>query len=306
MSNKGVEFSLYGTPVQTRNFSWELRANAGFNQNHIELLAAGVPYLQHTTFDGNTGYSRSYAGSTMGDYVTNVYQVVESGQYAGRRIVNEDGNYVMTQEVETVANAMPKVIGGLGTSLSYKNWSLDIMTDFRIGGHVYNSMYYNSMAMGVNIDTENREGEGFYEYTNSYGLSRKVGIILDGVVEQADGSYTENKKVIPYDGYISSSYGVSGIGVPNQTGLNGLFENNWWKLREVALSYSLPKSIVKKTNVLQNVTLSVFGRNLFYIYKAIPNYDPETSNGTDWQSQLTIGSSASPVRTAGISLRATF
>jgi TonB-linked SusC/RagA family outer membrane protein len=306
MTNKGFEFSLYGTPVKTRDFSWIIRANAGFNKNHIEFLANGVPYIQHGGgLEGSIGYTRSYAGHAMGDYFSNAYKLVENGPYAGRRIVNEDGNYVMVTEQEVVANAMPKAVGGLGTSLSYKNWNLDIMTDFRYGGKVFNRMYYNSMAMGVNVDTENREGDGFLPLTNKEGYTKQNGIILDGVVQKADGSYVENTKVVAYDEYISSAFGIAGPGSVNQTALNGLFDNNWWKLRELALSYTLPKSVTAKTP-LSNLTLSVFGRNLFYIYKSIPNYDPETSNGTDWKSQLVIGASASPVRTFGLSLRATF
>ncbi|MDR1897207.1 MAG: SusC/RagA family TonB-linked outer membrane protein [Prevotellaceae bacterium] len=307
MTNRGVEFSLYGTPVQTRNFSWYIRANAGFNTNNIESLAAGVSYIQHNMYEGGMGYNRSFVGRSMGDYFSHVYKVVESGPHAGRRVVNADGNYVMLPEQRVVANAMPKAVGGIGTSLSYRDWALDVMTDFRIGGYVFNRMYYNSMAMGVNVDTRNREGAGFLTYTNpDKGITKQNGIVLDGVVEQADGSYEENATVIPYDGYVASSFGVSGGGVPNQTMSNGLFRNNWWKLRELALSYSLPKGVIEKTNVLKNLTMSVFGRNLFYIYKAIPNYDPETSNGTDWKSQLEIGASASPVRSFGVSVRATF
>jgi hypothetical protein len=305
MSNKGVEFSLYGTPVQTKKFSWELRANFGLNRNLIDQLAEGVPYIEHTSYEGGIGRNRSFAGSAMGDYIGNVYKTVESGPYAGRRIVNAEGHYVMESEQDVLANAMPKFIGGLGTSLSYKEWSLDVMTDFRVGGYVFNRMYYNSMSKGVSIDTENREGDGFLLYTGTDGVERKNGIILDGVVEQADGSYAENKTVISYPGYISSAFSLN-TGNPSQALSNGLFENSWWKLREVALSYSLPKNIVNKTNVLQNLTLSVFGRNLFYIYKAIPDYDPETSNSTDWKSQLEIGGSASPIRTIGLSLRGTF
>jgi TonB-linked SusC/RagA family outer membrane protein len=306
MTNKGLEFSLYGTAIQTHDFSWVLRANAGFNRNHIESLAEGVPYIQHGGgLEGSIGYTRSYAGHAMGDYFTNSYKLVEDGPFAGRRIVNDEGNYVMSSEQEVVANAMPKAVGGLGTSFSYQNWNLDVMTDFRFGGKVFNRMYYNSMAAGVNIDTENREGAGFLPYDYGNGLTRQTGIILDGVVKQADGSYAENTKVIPYENYIGSAYGIGGSGVPNQTALNGLFDNNWWKLRELALSYNLPKSVTAKT-VLGSMTVSVFGRNLLYIYKSIDNYDPETSNGTDWKSQLVIGASASPVRTVGVSVRATF
>ncbi|MDR2040847.1 MAG: SusC/RagA family TonB-linked outer membrane protein [Tannerella sp.] len=316
MTNSGVEATVYGTPVQTRDFAWELRTNIGFNKNKIDDLAAGVLYIQHGGLEGNIGYTRSYVGSAMGDYVSSKYITVQnddpsapyydaSGQYVGRRVVNAEGNYLMSSTLETVGNALPKVVGGLGTSLSYKNLSLDIMTDFRWGGHVFNRMYYLTMNTGISTDTENREGEGFYDYTSSRGVTRKIGIILDGVVADGNGGFTENKEIIPYDTYTMSAFGIGNYGAVNQTASNALFENNWWKVREIALSYSFPKSLLPQ-KVFQNLTLSVFGRNLFYLYKSIPHYDPETSNGTDWKSQLVIGSSAAPNRSFGLSLRATF
>jgi TonB-linked SusC/RagA family outer membrane protein len=307
MTNKGLEATVYGTPVETKNFSWNLRLNLGFNTNHIEELTSGVPYIQNSGLEGQIGFVRSYAGSAMGDYVSSNYKVVDdaSSPYFGQRIVNADGNYVMNSELETIGNAMPKVVGGLGTTLTYKNFQLDIMTDFRYGGHVFNRMYYLSMDTGVAADTENREGEGFYNYTNNEGYTAKNGIILDGVVDDGSGGWKANETVIPYDSYTMSAFGIANYGAANQTAANALFKNNWWKLRELALSYNLPKSVISHLG-MKNLQLSVFGRNLFYIYKAIPNYDPETSNGTDWNSQLVIGASAAPTRTIGVTLRATF
>lgn len=315
MTNKGFEATLYGTPVQTADFAWDLRANLGFNKNKIEELASGVQYIQHTGLESNIGYNRSYAGSSMGEYVSSTYVLVQSddpskpyydasGQYAGQRVINDDGSYVMTSTLEAIGNAMPKFVGGLGTTLTYKNVALDVMTDFRTGGYVFNRMYYLTMNTGISTDTENREGAGFYDYTNPEGVTRQIGIILDGVVADGNGGFAKNETVVPYDTYIMSAYGIGNPGAVNQTASNGLFENSWWKVREVALSYTFPKAIF--ANKVSNLTLSVFGRNLFYLYKSIPNYDPETSNGTDWKSQLVIGASAAPNRTFGISLRASF
>jgi hypothetical protein len=316
MTNTGVEATIYAAPIQTKDFAWDLRVNLGFNKNKIDELASGVSYIEHGGLEGRIGYTRSYVGGAMGDYVSSKYMLVQnddaskpyydaSGKHVGKRVVNEDGHYLMGSTLESVGNAMPKVVGGLGTTFSYKNLSLDIMTDFRVGGHVFNRMYYLTMNTGISTDTENREGEGFYEYTNSKGVTRQNGIILDGVVADGNGGFAENEEIIPYDSYIMSAFGIGNAGAVDQTASNALFKNNWWKVREMAISYTFPKTMFSQ-KVFQNLTLSVFGRNLFYIYKAIPNYDPETSNGTDWKSQLVIGASASPTRTFGVSLRASF
>ena len=311
MTNKGIEFSVNGTPIETRDFILTFRANMGFNRNNIEYLAEGVPFIGQGMGGINApgiGGSRSYVNRPMGDYVVCDYKTVEdkSSPYYGQRIVNTEGNYVMNSEFTIGANAMPKTVGGIGLNAGYKNLTLDVITDFRFGGYVFNYMYWNTMAMGVNKQTENREGDGFLDYTSkNHGGTRKIGIILDGVVDDGNGNYKPNEKIIAYDNYISSAFGVGGPGTNNQTMLNGLFKNDWWKLREVALTYRFPKQIASKL-AMTNLSLSVYGRNLFYLTKAIKDYDPETSNSTDWQSQLVIGHSASPSRTVGFSARASF
>jgi outer membrane receptor protein involved in Fe transport len=302
MTNKGVEISLYGTPIQTKDYTLEIRTNLGFNRNNISALVEGVEFLEAGSYSGGLGSARSYVGQSMGDFVTYVPQLSPEG----RPIVNTDGYYEMKSDPEAVANAMPKLVGGLGASFSYKNLFLDLMTDFRIGGYVYNECYQYTMTLGIAPETANREGEGFYQYTTPDGqYTARNGIILDGVVRNADGSYSENQTVIAYDDYIGKTYNWGGGGTPCSTISEALKENTYWKVRELQLGYNIPESWTRNT-VLKRITLSVFGRNLFYFYKTIPNYDPETSTGTSWKSQLLIGGSASPTRTIGFSVRASF
>ncbi|MDR3093131.1 MAG: SusC/RagA family TonB-linked outer membrane protein, partial [Bacteroidales bacterium] len=107
MTNAGFEFSINGTPVKTTDFEWVIRANGGFNDNHIESLAEGIPFIQHGGVgSSNAADTRSYAGRSMGDYYSNPFLVVESGPYAGQRIVAASGEY-RTGDREPIANAMP-------------------------------------------------------------------------------------------------------------------------------------------------------------------------------------------------------
>jgi hypothetical protein len=76
-------------------------------------------------------------------------------------------------------------------------------------------------------------------------------------------------------------------------------------VREIALSYNLPKNLTSKF-ACRNLTVSVFGRNLFYLYKNLPIFDAEATDGTNWVSQASIGGSTATTRTFGVSLRANF
>ena len=304
MTNKGIEISAHVTPIETRDFSLDINTNLAFNRNKILSLVEGVPFVETGDFASKVGKNYSYVGRPMGDYVAAKNQTVESGPYAGRNIVNDSGSYVMTSTYEYYGNAQPKAVGGLGVQMTYKGFTLDMVSDFRIGGLIANDVYRYTMCYGVNPDTEKREGEGFYNYTYSNGLTKQTGIILDGVVSDGNGGWKENDIVIPYEEYISSKNGWgTAPGVQNAT--YEFFKNSWWKLRELSLTYNFTRNLIK-SDFIHNLSLSIYGRNLFYFYNSVPNYDPETSNGTNWKDQLSIGGSASPTRSAGISLRATF
>jgi iron complex outermembrane receptor protein len=124
-----------------------------------------------------------------------------------------------------------------------------------------------------------------------------VGIILDGVY--ADG--TPNEKVVHY--YYKYLPNAGGWGKFIST--PGIIENTWVKMREISLSYTVPPKVVEKTKVFQNLTLSIAGRDLFYIYTTLPDkINPEgimgsgNAQGFEWASlpgtrSVTFGVTAS-------------
>ena len=66
-----------------------------------------------------------------------------------------------------------------------------------------------------------------------------------------------------------------------------------------------PEKLISKLGMTR-LSVSVFGRNLFYFYKALKNYDAESSVGTSWASQAVVGGSTTATRNFGVSLRASF
>ena len=69
--------------------------------------------------------------------------------------------------------------------------------------------------------------------------------------------------------------------------------------------YQFPEKLISKLGMTR-LSVSVFGRNLFYFYKALKNYDAESSVGTSWASQAVVGGSTTATRNFGVSLRASF
>ena len=141
LSNKGFEFAMYGTPIETKDFRWDLRGNIAFNKNKVNKLADGLDMLRHGGFDNDAATLESHVGEAMGDWYTYVHKhvyrmsdgsLMQTGEELdavleeGRLSIAEDlgkltvdGLYQTdTSKRRKVGNAMPKAVGGFGTSLT--------------------------------------------------------------------------------------------------------------------------------------------------------------------------------------------
>lgn len=237
----------------------------------------------------------------------------------GNNIIREDGFYQLTDEAVKVGNAIPKVTGGFGTTLVYKNFAFDMLFDFRVGGAVMNMPYQYMMGQGALKETlKYHDGEGWGEtyyldaqrkvvpFTGSVGPNGERvydnGIVLPGVT--ADGK--ANTKMITADQMMYYTYNWGGYDPTDVTYYShSIFDNTYVKCRELSLSYNLPQSVLSKVKC-KNLQLSVFGRNLFYLYKNLPIFDAEAADGTSWITQTEIGGSSATTRSIGVSLRASF
>lgn len=315
LKNKGFELSLYGTPLETRDWRLSLRGNVAWNKNKVSKLMDGVDMLQHSDWDGGAAYLRSYVGQPMGDIYAYVPDKNEKGEY----LVMNNGFYKLTDEPVKVGNAMPKLVGGFATTLNWKNFSLDMSFDYRIGGAVLNTGWMYMMGQGALEETlKYHDGEGYGQtfymngstvvpYNGTVGPKGERiydnGIILPGVNVNTGKA---NDVMIAADQWVNWNYNW-GSG-PNDAITHydlGIFDNSYLKCREITIGYSIPKSISSKIQS-NNLQLSVYGRNLFYIYKNLPGFDAEATDGTTWITQAKMGGSTATTRSFGVSLRATF
>ncbi len=211
------------------------------------------------------------------------------------------------------------MVGGFATTLTYKNFSLDASFDYRIGGAILNMPYQYLMGRGslessMKFRDAAHGGQTYYldannrpvPYNGTQGPNgQKIydnGMILDGVKE--DG--TTNDIMVAADKYYHWTYNWGGWDPSGPTYYShSVFDNSYVKLRELSLTYNLPSSLTSKFNC-KNLQLSVYGRNLFYIYKNLPDFDAEATDGTSWISQTVIGGSTATTRSFGVSLRASF
>lgn len=320
VANHGWDISLTATPVLTRDFRWDITTTYGIYRNKVLKLADGVPYLEIANIGGSGAKIQAVAGQPMGDIYTQVPQRNENGEC----LVSDNGLYLNQSELQKVGNINPDGVGGLFNSFSYKNFTLDFSIDFRIGGDVINEMNQYAMAQGLTPESlkyrDTASGGLSYYYpgdNNSGAVPVRVdpsttagpngervyhdGIILPGVVASTG---KPNDRIIPAAYYYNMTYNW-GTSSEQLTYANSVFDNTYVKLRELNLSYRLPSKAVEKLG-MSNLTFSVFGRNLFYFYKALKNYDAESSVGTSWSSQAIVGNSTAATRSFGVAIRASF
>lgn len=318
VTNHGFELALNANPVDLKNFKWSFTFNFATNKNKIVQLANGSSELIHADNDGNAYQVKSVVGQPVGDIY--VHPVLKDAQ--GRNIISSDGLYQADpNKMVSGGNAQAKGAGGFLNSLNYKNFGLDFVIDYRYGGYVIptglfwmtsrgltkESLNYMDAAHGgLTYYLDKNTGKGI-QTTASAGPNGEVvmhdGMLLDGVT--ADGN--KNTNVVSQAYYYWVTYNWGGPQY-SPTTLYSLYvqKNNYVKMREIALNYSLPRRISQKVWA-SKIVVSVFARNPFFLYRTIKDMDPEQlTTGNVWYMNLNNAGSGVATRSYGASIRLTF
>jgi TonB-linked SusC/RagA family outer membrane protein len=283
MRNRGIELVLNTTPVRLANgFKWDLVLNFTRIRNKVEEIAPGVTQSPIT---GNafTGINPSIVlGQPYGVIVGTANARSPQGEY----LINPNtGQFTPGIAGQVIANPNPNWTAGLTNTLSYKGLSLSVLVDTRQGGQLY--------SFGA-IDLRS---QGHLKVT---GIDREQPRILPGVIEvtNADGtkSYTPNNIQVSSQNYWAGLGGLASEAA--------VFDATVYRLREVALNYSLPASLIGKTP-FGSISVGVSGRNLLFY---APNYymDPEVNTQGAGNIQGLDLNGAPNTRNYGVNLRFTF
>ncbi len=271
LENIGFETILNATIIENRNYFWQIGFNFSRNRNKVFSLGEGAKLLEIADIWGLNGPAITVReGEEYGTIIGYDYVYHEG---TGKPILNEDGTlYKISESRVPIGNASPDFIGGWTMRLGFKGLTLSTLVDTKWGGDIYAGSYVIGLQTGQSPETLPERMGGGLPYTDPEGNVRNVGVILDGVY--SDG--TPNDKVVHY--YFKYIGNTGGWGRFIST--PGIKENTWVKMREIALSYRIPSKLSQKTKVFQDLTLSLTGRDLFYIYTSLPDrINPEGSNG---------------------------
>jgi iron complex outermembrane receptor protein len=300
LRNQGIELAINGTIIQNSNFKWESTINMAKNANKVEKLATGLTRLLHADYDGNAAQLVSEVGQPMGDLLA--HPVLTDAK--GNMVVGSDGLYLLDgSKMVKYGNAMPKLTGGFINGFTYKNFTLDALIDFRYGGSVMPTGINWMTSRGLTEESLNYmdEARGGLTYTAG-GVTYHDGMLLPGV--KSDGS--KNDIIVSQAYYYWNTYNWGGPMYSNSRYELYIKENSYVKMREIAIGYNFGSNIAKKIGATK-LKLSVFGRNLFYLYRTLKDIDSEqTTAGSRWyQNVSNVGTNPSS-RTFGVMLRASF
>ncbi|HEU4553892.1 MAG TPA: SusC/RagA family TonB-linked outer membrane protein [Chitinophaga sp.] len=276
IQNRGIEISLNGTPVKSKNFNWDVRVNFSANRNKVLALREGVNEIvvgsqfgyasSNATMKYIVGYpvgaifGRSYAryyGNDTEDELTidksRPILIQSSGSLAGFPVINTTQKYL--------GNSQPKWIGSIYNTLSYKAFSLSFLFDVRHGVQKYNQFANFLAAFGASKMTENRDQTKVFDGVFADGKPNDIPVYLGQGVGPDGRDYG--------DGYYRSVYrGVTEVFIEDAS---------WVRLRNVSLSYQLPSRLLSKTHFISGANITLTGNNL-WLHTKYTGFDPESSS----------------------------
>ena len=160
-----------------------------------------------------------------------------------------------------VGSSLPKHTGGWNNTVTYKNLTLGIFIDYKLGGTVLSSTYLNMTRQGMS----DLSLEGRRVYPDG---SVEAGLVFPGLYKSS--GLPNTTAVTDLQGFYSDYRNLQ-IGDPFT------FKSDFVKLRSVSLSYNL-SSVLKNVSFLsfvKGLSLTASCRNVAILYKDIPNLDPE-------------------------------
>ena len=316
--NRGYEIQLGAVPIQTsKGFRWNLDLNYGANSSKVvklddeglitsyQLYSSGIQILASVGEAYGTLFVTSYVRDANGNVV-----------------VDANGLPKISTTNKTLGKFTPDWTGGISNTFSYRSLSLSFLIDASVGGSIFSNtnktgkytgvlantlsgrdaehggLWYYTDAMGNNVRLSESpsysvSSDGLY-YAQVNGQSTRVyqdGIMVEGVTE----SGSKNEEVVSAEKYYHRIYSIAEANV---------YDASYVKLREVALSYRLPRLWTQKLH-LQEASVTLTGRNLWTIYKSVPNIDPESALTTG-NAQGVEAYSLPTTRSFGVNLSVKF
>ncbi|GAB3326826.1 TonB-dependent receptor [Larkinella ripae] len=246
--NRGFEVLLNASPVRTKDFSWDITLNGSYNQTKLLKLLTTTPGEQIVVGNGiYVGDLRHVVGQPLGQLYTFGY--MRDAQ--GRMVHGGDGLPVRTPAPVSFGSALPKYMGGITNSVTYKGINLSFLIDFKLGGKMISGTNLNAFRHGLQIETLVGRGEAD---------NKMVGV---GVNERGEANTVR--------AFVQDYYSV---GRSKSLGEQVVYDAGFWKFRQISVGYDFTK-MLPGSFFIKGVRLSAVANNVAILKKWVPNIDPE-------------------------------
>lgn len=284
IENRGIEVVLNTRPIEMKDFSWDLNVNFAKNSNKVKELANGVDEFELASARWLGVKVVAKVGENYGCIMGKDFLRNDNGDII---IDGKTGLPKMTHDLKVLGNATWDWTGGLTTNVRYKNFSMGAIFDVKVGADLYSMSARSAYSTGKHKETlEGRDA--WYESEEkrlAAGVTAKDwhptgGYVAKGVIEQPDGTFKPNDIFVSPQEYWTY--------VTTQTARPFIYDNTYVKLREFTLSYAFPRRMLGK--VVNALSVSFVARNLFNLYKNVPNIDPDSNYNNSTGMGLEFGS----------------
>ena len=277
IQNKGIELAINGRVLQIKDFAWDAGFNFSKNSNKVLELVEGMDFFQLA--------DASWAGVSVGAEVGKDYGSILGTDFKR----NENGDILIDkntglplydENLKTLGNSTWDWTGGFYSTFTYKNFHLYAAFDIKMGADLYSFSMRSAYLTGKATGTLPRREEWYRseEARKAAGMTEEQwrtagkceGLIVDGVVDNGDGTYSKNTYAVNPQNYWKS--------VAEKAPALFIYDNSYIKCREITFGYTFPSSMLGK--FVKSLSLSFVARNPFIVWKNIPNIDPDSNYNT--------------------------
>jgi len=305
LESNGWEWNLNFTPVRSRDFTWDVNFNGSRIRNNVVSLAPGVQNISLGPF--TTAQGRIQEGLPYGALFANTLLRTAQGQL----VVNPTTGlpFLDSRGLQYVGDPNPRWTGGVVNNFKYKGINLNFVVDIRSGGQVLSRVIGDLRRTGSVVETTDRprldaSGQPLRNYTidGVYGSGviasgQPVLTSREGTALAQGGAPVSNEVAITAQQYWSQLYTFNAPGM-------FIFDGSWTRLRELSLTYSLPRGLLQRTP-FGNIEVGVNGRNLL-LWTKVPHIDPEFNVNSNQNLQGIEFNTLPQARTYGAVVRLSF
>lgn len=255
LTNSIIELSINGDIIRNDGFKWNMGVNFTHINNKVKTIFGGQDEFRM--------FRQAYAR------VGEAYPLLKVSDYKrdeqGRVVVDKNGNTTTIADSAPLGTMVPPYQMGLSTMVQFKGFSIGAQFDSRLGGWLYSEVVPRMYTAGTHPAT--------------VAYDRKPFIFPNSVINTGTDKnpvYVENTSV--YSKGDKAFWDAQG-----KVQRNTAAKSDFFKLRELNISYTLPKSLLDGQKVIRQATVGLVGTNLFIIRHKDNTYgDPESLyNQTD-------------------------